>query len=153
MKAFFTATILLITISLQAQIKKTVLIDKEVGQVHFKYEKLIDLDKKDTVYMVWIGFQDRSYQTFIDIKSIAIYDIDTMEAFIKDLKAAADQLGTKETFFYYRDSYRLSVEKNNPWLTIEDKDGRGYNYLTKKQVSKLIGILDTFTFGNDTVKN
>ena len=71
-----------------AQVKSVKLLDNRIANIHLIYEKSIDLEKGDTLYMVYMGFQNARYSSITDIKSIALFDIETLNEFLKDLFAA-----------------------------------------------------------------
>lgn len=143
--------VLAITNLVQAQIKSIKLLDQNIGQVHLIYQKIIDLDKGDTLYMVYMGFQNARYSTLTDIKSIALSTTEMMEEFKKDLSGANKQMqsGEKVSMRWDRKEYQIQLHEFTKECSLGDGDGRGYTWLNLKQINKLINGLNRIQFGQD----
>lgn len=136
-----------------AQVKSVKLLNNRIAKIHLIYEKSIDLEKGDTLYMVFMGFQNARYSSITDIKSIALFDIETVNEFLKDLLNAKKQmeLGEKITMAWDRAHYQLQLHDFTKDLSFGDKDGRGYTWLNINNLNKLISTLNRFKFGSDQI--
>lgn len=131
--------------------KKTVELSKQkIGELDCTYSKVIDLENADTTYYVYIGFQNAKYKSVSDFKSIMFRENEVLAEFIKDLKLAQPELGNKTNLDFNRKDYNLNVYDFSKNLSIGEssKKGTGYCYVSKKDVEKLLGYLESIKFGN-----
>ena len=142
--------ILLISItflSANAQIKNVKISESRIASIGAKYAKMINVEKEDTSYYVYLGFQNAKYESITDIKSIMIHSKEDLELLIKDLKLASADMGTKTTISYKSESFSVSVYDFSKELYLEEgKKGSGYTKLNKKSVEKLVIWLESIKF-------
>ncbi len=155
MKGFLILCLFVLSFRANAQVKTIKLLDTRVANVHILYDKMVDLEKNDTLYMVYMGFQNAKYSSITDIKSIAITDSTTFNEFKKDLNTAFKQMetGEKVSMRWDRKEYGLILHDWTSELSLEngEKYSRGYTYLSKKQVLKLITQVSRINLGSDIV--
>jgi GH15 family glucan-1,4-alpha-glucosidase len=84
MKKILLLALLVLGFGMNAQ-KKTVDISKtEIGKLNAKHSLSIDLEKKDTIAYVYLGFQNEKYKSISDRKSILFRNQEEVNAFIKE---------------------------------------------------------------------
>lgn len=139
----------LFTVSMIAQRKTVDISSLKAGQVSAKYSKVINLETKDTVSYVYLGFQNAKYSSISDIKSIMLSRQEDLKEFIKDLKIALPEINTKQNIDWTKNNYGLTVYdfSNGLYLREKEKNGSGYTILQKKDVEKLIIWLESIDFG------
>ena len=135
--------------SLMAQKKRVDVSKSNIGSLMSTYVKSIDLEVKDTVYYVYIGFQNEKYKTITDAKSIFLTKDVEVKALIKDLKTAVLEMETKQNIEWRKELYVLALYDFSNRLYISEKPtkGSGYTTISKKEVEELIKWLESFEFG------
>ena len=89
MKKLLLGLLVLVSISVNAQTKRDKFIDRYAGgNVKLTYQRSIDLDKGDTLYMVFFIYQNAKYSTITDTKVIGLYNKEELAQFVKDMKTA-----------------------------------------------------------------
>jgi hypothetical protein len=121
----------------------------KIGQISAKYSKVIDLEKKDTISYVYLGFQNFKYRTLSDIRSVFFPKQEDLKSFVEDLKTALPEMGSKQNIDWKRQLYSISVFdfSNNLYLFERPSKGDGYTTLSKKELEKLIEWLDSIQIG------
>jgi hypothetical protein len=132
-----------------AQKKRVDVSKSNIGSLMSTYVKSIDLEVKDTVYYVYIGFQNEKYKTITDAKSIFLTKDVEVKALIKDLKTAVLEMETKQNIEWRKELYVLALYDFSNRLYISEKPtkGSGYTTISKKEVEELIKWLESFEFG------
>jgi len=151
----FIILFLLSTFSLvvTAQNKTVKISELQIGVLSCKYSMRIDLEKKDTIRYIYLGFQNAKYSSITDIKSV-MFDVskDSTDVydFKKDLKMALSEIGNKTSISWDKKNYSVALYdfNNKLYLREASKDGSGYTLLTKGQVEKLIDWIDIIGFKN-----
>lgn len=140
---------ILCTISMNAQKKTMDVSSIKIGQISAKYSKVIDLEKKDTISYVYLGFQNFKYRTLSDIRSVFFPKQEDLKSFVEDLKTALPEMGSKQNIDWKRQLYSISVFdfSNNLYLFERPSKGDGYTTLSKKELEKLIEWLDSIQIG------
>lgn len=140
---------ILCTISMNAQKKTMDVSSIKIGQISAKYSKVIDLEKKDTISYVYLGFQNFKYRTLSDIRSVFFPKQEDLKSFVEDLKTALPEMGSKQNIDWKRQLYSISVFdfSNNLYLSERPSKGDEYTTLSKKELEKLIEWLDTIQIG------
>lgn len=151
-KTLSTLFALFLLTGLMAQKKTIDILTKKLGKIErIVYAKEVDLDKGDTAYYIYMGFQNAKYSTITDIKSIILTKEEDLAELIKDLRLALPEMGTKTTLHFDRKKYSLAVYDFTKELSFgqAQNNGSGYCFLNKKDVEKLIALLETIQFGKD----
>lgn len=152
MKKLLLLFILTLSVMMEvnAQEKKIELSSEKIGSISCKYNKLINLESKDTTFYLILLFQNVHYSSIIDTKAVMFTDQVNLDEFIKDLKTALPEMGTKVSINWSRDLYSLSLHDFSAGLYLSEKstEGSGYTVLNKKGVEKLIAWLETIHMGN-----
>jgi hypothetical protein len=149
MKKILLLALLVLGFGMNAQ-KKTVDISKtEIGKLNAKHSLSIDLEKKDTIAYVYLGFQNEKYKSISDRKSILFRNQEEVNAFIKDLKTAFPEMETKQNINWKKEKYSISLYDFSFEMYLSDKPSSvsGYTLLTKKDVENLITWLEKIQFG------
>lgn len=126
--------------------KKTIkILEANAGPISLSYSMNVDLEKQDTLFYVYIGFQNAKYTTLTDIKSLFFTQDDVLKQFIKELSTALNELEKNEKIEMLWDrspNYKLQLyEFSKSLYVIEGKGTGGYTNLTKKQIASLIESL------------
>jgi hypothetical protein len=155
MKKLLLGLLVLVSISVNAQTKRDKFIDRYAGgNVKLTYQRSIDLDKGDTLYMVFFIYQNAKYSTITDTKVIGLYNKEELAQFVKDMKTAYKQMitGEKVSIDWSRDKYKLSLYDftNNLYLA-EAKGTGGYSIMSKKNVAEMLELVTTIDFGKETL--
>jgi hypothetical protein len=155
MKRLLLALLVLVSISVNAQIKRDKYIDKYAGgNVKLTYQRSVDLDKGDTSYMVFFIFSNAKYTSITDTKVIGLYDKVSIEQWLKDMKNAYKQMNTgeKTNIDWTRDKYKLTLyDFSNNLYFAEAKGTGGYTMMSKKNVGELMELVSTIDFGKETL--
>jgi len=155
MKKILLPLLAFFVINANAQTKRIKLLDKKIGPIDILYQKSVDLENEDSLYLVYLSFQNAKYYRITDIRGIAFLDSSRLTEFINDLKSALKQmeLGEKIQMNWSRTIYELDLYDWTKKLSLESKkDGNGYILIDKKIVSKLISTLLSINFGKDELK-
>jgi len=142
--------LLLFSTCIYAQKKRVNLSKSTIGTISAEYTKSIDLEKNDTLYYVYCGFQNKKYSSISDIKSIFITKDEDLKSLIKDLKTAVNEMGVdKVNINWTRENYELVLYdfSNELYILEKPKKGSGYTTLSKKQVEEFIFWLEKIDFG------
>ena len=143
-----------IVVNANAQIKRIKLLEKEIGPITLLYQKSVNLDTGDSLYFVFLGFQNAKYKSITDIKSVALSDSFKLNEFIKDLKSAHKQmeLNEKVSIEWKKENYSLILYDFTKELYFETKRGvGGYTIINKNNVLTLINVLSRIQLGKDEV--
>lgn len=125
--------------------------ETKIGTVSCKYSQSIDLEKGDTLTYVFLGFSNAKYTTITDIVSIMFLIIDDSSnviGFVKNLKSAYNEMGSKSTISWDKEEYKINLYDftDNLYLYEAESSGSGYTILSKKQVEKLYTWLEGIGF-------
>lgn len=136
-------------VGIDAQSKKLDLSSIKIGSIEGKYTKVVDIEKNDTSYYLYLGFQNEKYKAIVDIKSLFFTNQDDLIEFIKDLKLAMSEMENKVSMNWDRKLYRLDLYDFTNYLYISESSSKsnGYTSLNKKNLNKLILWLETIQFG------
>ena len=145
MNQLLTIIAVLIIGTTYAQIKREDISTLKVENVSAKHSQSIDLDKKDTLQYVNLGFRNAKNTTTIEISTVMITDNATLYQLIKDLEIALPEIKTKNTLNWHRETYSLAVYSFSKTLILGEplSDKSGSTQLTNKSVEKLIAWLKT----------
>lgn len=151
MKPTFTIILILILFSsVFSQTKRTTIAEDKVGPVHCLYQRNIDIDKGDTVDILYFGFQNAKYSSISDIKSIgfdALKDTASIFQFVKDLKSAYKEMGAKTAISWDREKYVLDLyDWANTLYLRPEKNESGYCLLNKNKVLELYTWIENIGF-------
>jgi hypothetical protein len=149
MKKLLLILVLGSSISIIAQ-NKTVNISKTtIGGLRPSYAKSINLEVKDSIYYVYIGFENEKYSTISDSKSLFLTQDVHVKAFTNDLKTAKLEMETKQNIEWKKELYGLSLFDFSDKLYILESasDGSGYTTISKKDLEELIKWLESIEFG------
>ena len=152
MKTKLTTLIaILFCFTLSAQIKTINITENKINGLSCEYSKSIDLEKGDTLYYIFLGFQNANYSNIIDIKSLFFKNNTVLKQFIKDLTAGLNEMDNKATSISWaRDSYTIDKHDFSTSLYISESKGTGgYFIFNKKSVNKLLKWLYRIDFGSD----
>jgi hypothetical protein len=122
------------------------------GQVFLgTYAKSINLELNDTLYYIYIGFQNFKYRHMSDPRSIILTTQDDLNALIKDLKTALPEIGTKVNIDWNRKLYGISLWDYTDSLILRESpdDGDGYTFLDKQEAEKFLDWLTSIQIGKD----
>ena len=142
-----------------SQTKRIEILKEEVGPISVRYIKSINLDKGDTLYYIYLGFQNAKYTSITDIKSIGFTKDNIFKQFLKDLNIALEEMGKNEKVNLDWDrgpDYKLNIYdfNRNSLYVVQGTGTGGYTILTKNQVSDLIKILSRIEkIGNENLLN
>lgn len=148
----FSVLIIVTSYTGMAQIKSEIISEAKIGPVDCRYEKIIDLDKGDTSTSVGMWFQNKENGGFLDYVDIRYIDfIITNDStdffdFIKDLKTAFSEMGSKSNINWKSKNYELELyewDKSLYLLEPEEASGDGYTHLSKSQTEKLINWVES----------
>ena len=145
--------ILTITTSVLYGQKKTIdLLKGNVGPYDCTYSKVINMDKGDTIFYLYMGFKNAKYKAITDLQSLFFKDQTALDKFIADLKSALIEMDNKTSQVSWTGKeYSIDKYDFSQALYISDEKG-AYPTLTKKQVEKLIAWLERFKIGTDEIK-
>ena len=144
-----TIFILLITFNLNAQTKRITISEQQIGSISSKYIKSINTETKDSLYLVYLGFQNEKYKTITDIKSISLSNKGEKDELVEDLKTASIEVENKVEMNWNRNNYQILLFDftNQVYIYGNPKKGSGYTTLNKKETEKLIEWLESIDFG------
>jgi len=154
MKSILLVIFLLCSVSLSAQVKRDKFLEKKAGNLKITYQKITDMDKDITTYVVYLTFQNEKYESITDIKVVGLYNVADIEQCKKDMKTAFKQMFTSEkvTMDWIRAKYKLSLYDFTSNLYFYDVKGvGGYTIMSKRAVSDFIEIISTIDFGKETL--
>jgi hypothetical protein len=140
--------ILFSTINTIAQKNTVEITTTQIAKLKGKYSKVINSEKKDTSYFVFMSFAYFNGNTF-DLGSISFIDKEGVNEFITDLKTALPETGNKIKKEWKRKAYIISLYDFSAKLFLhgDPKEGDKNTSLTKEEVEKLITWLESFEFG------
>lgn len=135
--------------SITAQKKRLEISKTKIGNLSPNYSKSIDLEKNDTIYYVYIGFQNLKYKSITDSKSIFLTNDSDIKGLVKDLKMALAEMNVKQNIEWKKELYALILYdfSNELYIAESPKKGSGYTTISKKEVDELIKWLESFEFG------
>lgn len=148
MKKIILLFVLAFSLSINAQLKRVVISETEIGEVSAKYLKSINTETKDTLFLAYLGFQNQKYKSFTDIKSIYFTSQDEINEFVSDLKNVSKEMDSKAEMSWNRTNYSMILFDfaNLVYLYQAPRKGSGYTTLNKKHVDKLIEWLESIEF-------
>ena len=152
MKKILLGLLVLLSISVSAQVKRDKFLEKYAGNLKITYQRTIDMDKGDTRYGVFLSFQNDKYKTLTDIKVIGLYSVVDIEQCTKDMKTAFKQMfsGQKVDMDWTRDKYKLALYDFSSELYLSEAKGTGgYTIMSKRAVSDFIELISTIDFGKE----
>lgn len=152
MKKILLVFLVLLSLSASAQVKREKFLEKYAGNLKITYQKIIDMEKEITTYVVYLTFQNDKYKTLTDIKVIGLYNVADIEQFTKDMKIAFKQMfsGQKVDMDWRRDKYKLTLYDFSSELYLSEAKGTGgYTTMSKRAVSDFIEIISTIDFGKE----
>lgn len=151
-KMTLSLILIFLAVSLFSQTKRIELSKEKIGNFNCSYFKSIDLEKGDTLYYVFLGFQNMKYQSITDIKSLFFTTQEQISQFVKDLTQALPEMENKGSQMdWKRDLYTLHKYDFSKNLYVEEKKGLGYTVISKKQIEDLIKWFGTFQIGYDAI--
>lgn len=158
MKHILFIPLILIALVSFSQKKTVKLLEAGIGPISLEYSKSIDLENQDTLFYVYLGFQNAKYTSITDIKSIFFTKDEVFKKFIQDLKIALEELEKNEKIdleWDRRPDYQLKLYSFSKDLyIIQGKGVEGYTKLTKKQIPTLIERLSQIVrLGSDEIIN
>lgn len=153
MKSISLVIFLFCSISLSAQVKRDKFLEKNAGNLKITYQKITDMDKDITSYVVYLSFQNEKYKSLTDIKVVGLYNVSDIEQCKKDMKSAFKQMfGGKVSMDWMRERYKLTLYDFTSDLYFYDVKGvGGYTIMSKRAVSDFIEIISTIDFGKETL--
>lgn len=147
MKTATTIFIIILSLNLHAQKKTNDLSVEEIKPfIVCKYSQVIDMDKADTSYYVYMAFQNEKYKSITDVQSVGIADSTMLADFIKDLKGALAEMDNKASQMDWdRKRYKIHKYDFSKDLYLENYKG-GYVIINKKSTESLIAWLESIRF-------
>jgi hypothetical protein len=144
MKKIFATLFFLLSVFMtsNAQVKTVKLSSINAGSVWGGYCQVINLDKHDTTYYVYLSFYANHIGTN-PVKSLVFISQAELNGFITDMESALAEMGSGADISWTRKLYSISIMKNSKNLYIAEKpdDGTAYTYIDKSKVKKLISQL------------
>jgi len=132
---------------LYSQKKRVDISSEKIGSLICSYTMSIDIDKADTLYYVYIGFQNKEYSHITDIKSVMFVDTKELSQFTSDLKKMIPEMDEKKNNFEFkRTDYVLSKYDFTKDLYLKETRRGGYTSISKGQVEKLIEWIEGLQF-------
>lgn len=145
MKTLLTLILLGLGLTLNAQRKKTEVINKDkIGLIECSYNRLIDLDQQDTSMIVFLSFRNMEYQYIIDYGVVGLSAMENstdIYELISDLREAQVEIVKNSEMSWVRDDYYLRILDKNTLIFRTKEDD--YVYIYKKQIPLLIDWLNT----------
>jgi hypothetical protein len=131
-----------------SQIKTVDISKKNIGGISCRYANSIDLNKGDTLTFLYFGFQNAKYTAITDIVSIMfVPKRDSLELFefVKSLKMALSEMGSKSAITWTKDKYQIRLYDFSDGLYLYEarQKGDGHIILYKNEVSSLINWIDS----------
>lgn len=146
MKKLFLLFALALSLSVNAQTKRVIISEAQIGEISAKYLKSINIETKDTLYLAYMGFQNKKYKSITDIKSIYFKTQDEINEFVKDLKLAVSESESKTSMDWNRVNYTIMLFEFTNQIYLYQGKGNGYTTLSKKHSENLIEWLEGFEF-------
>jgi len=152
MKKILLGLLILISIPIFAQNKIEKIIEKDAGNIRITYQSISNLDNGDIKYYLLFSFQNIDNR-FIDIKSIAFFNISEMELLVKDMKSAYKQMsiGEKVNMDWTRQRYKIILYDFSNKMHFTDFRTGGSTTISKRNLSDLLEIMSTIDFGKETL--
>lgn len=153
MKKILLGLLVLLSISVSAQVKRDKFLEKYAGNLKITYQRTIDLEKEDTRYSVFLSFQNDKYKTLTDIKVIGLYSVADIEACVKDMKSVFKQMfsGEKTNMDWTRDKYKITLYDFTTSMYFAEAKSGGYTIMPKRAVADFIEIISTIDFGKEVL--
>jgi hypothetical protein len=152
MKKILLGLLILISIPTFAQNKIDKIIEKDAGNIRIIYQSISNLDSGDIKYYLLFSFQNIDNR-FIDIKSIAFFNISEMELLVKDMKSVFKQMsiGDKVNMDWTRQRYKIILYDFSNKMHFTDLRTGGSTTISKRNLSDLLEIMSTIDFGKKTL--
>ena len=116
---------------------------KKIGSLDCKHSMSINVERSDTSYYVYCGFQNQKYSSITDIGSIFMSTMVEKDRIVSDLKKCVKYMDDKSISFTLNEFTLYDFSKN---LYINDESGvRKYTTMRKKNVLKWIEWLESIT--------
>ena len=116
---------------------------KKIGSLDCKHSMSINVEKSDTSYYVYCGFQNQKYSSITDIGSIFMSTMVEKDRIVSDLKKCVKYMDDKSISFTLNEFTLYDFSKN---LYINDESGvKKYTTLNKRNVLKWIEWLESIT--------
>jgi hypothetical protein len=153
MKKILLGLLMLVSISVTAQVKRDKFIEKYAGNLKITYQRTTDIENNDTRYGVFLSFQNDKYKTLTDIKVIGLYSVADIDAIVKDMKIVFKQMfsGEKNNMDWTRDKYKMTLYDFTTSMYFTEAKTGGYTIMDRRAVSDFIEIISTINFGKDTL--
>lgn len=140
---YILISLLALSFNAQAQTKRVTLSEEKIGSITAKYAASIDIDKNDTSRYVYLGFQNKDYESITDVKSVFFLIPQQNKLFIEflnDLKKALSNMGTKANIDWRKENYTIKLYDftDNLYLENAGKEVVGHTILSKNKVEDLI---------------
>lgn len=139
MKALILTIVTLLTLTSNAQVRRTILSESKIGPITSKYYKITT--ESDSGYGIYFGFQNAMYQHIIDIKGTTIEKEDR-QILIDNLKKSIVDLDGPDMVTYEGRKYTLVVPDKMDRIFFYGKDRSGYCLLTTDDVKNMITWLE-----------
>jgi len=152
MKKLLLTSILFFSFLLSfCQTKKTTIAENQIGAISCEFARSIKLETNDTLNYLYFSFQNSKYKSITDLKSIFFTitkDSSDIFEFVKSLKAAYNEMGTKTDITWDKKDYRISLYSFNDKLYLCEpiEEGTGYTTLNKEQTNQLINWIEEIGF-------
>jgi len=154
MKKIVLVFLMLVGFYSNAQIKTITVSSFRSNKISAEYYKDIDLETNDTLSYVAINFYNAEFSSISDYRTIKFKKQTDLDEFIKDLKTALPELGTKQVITWNKKLYSLRLEEgfsNILFLTTHYEIGYGYTMLKKNDIEKLLKWFTSFSIGNSKI--
>ena len=116
---------------------------KKIGSLNCKHSMSINVERSDTSYYVFCGFQNQKYSSITDIGSIFMSTMVEKDRIVSDLKKCVKYMDDKSISFTLNEFTLYDFSKN---LYINDESGvKKYTTLNKRNVLKWIEWLESIT--------
>ena len=150
MKKILLLFISLVSVVVNAQNKTIKVSTIRLKEVTGEYCKDVNLETKDTLSYVTIGFQNAKYSNISDYKTLHFNNQTQLDEFINDLKTALPELGTKQILTWNRKLYDLTIGEgfSNTLFLFADTQS-GYTMLKKNDIEKLLKWFESFRIGKE----
>jgi hypothetical protein len=145
MKKLLLVAVLALGLGANSQTKKTILFEKEFGNVKLSQTKYEETERKDMVATT-LMFQNQEYTKIVDAQLISTYTADGVDSLMLNLQGALDfsKSGEKSEMSFDDKKLKFSItaDGKNGRITLYNTKGvGGYIYVHPKNISKIIDAL------------
>ena len=137
-----------------SQRKTETILSEKLGPLNFMYFRSVDIENKDTVIAIYIGFQNSEYNYITDIKHVGITNKSDCQLFMKDLLSVYKVLDAGKRVQMDWDRSPLYVLGIYSWPLLRLEDGKpngGHTYLKKSVLINLIETISQIDFGHESL--